>query len=274
MANLPPAGRKVIPLQKLKRFVDLNTDLGQTRDRRFYDEHGEQFLPLISSVNIPCCVHDGTPIGVLNAIEMAKRHHCAIGAHIAYPDPAHYGYRASDLSREELAAWIIVQIGAIQALLRTKGVDVEHVRPHGALYSAFINNMDVARTVAETIYKMNPWWILVGPAGPILQSVQDEVGIRIAPEIYLGKRYGADGYPLMEQFQNNLSPQALLDQARQLMTDSSLTTREGQVLKVEYKTLHINPKMEGSLGLAEKLNIVIGQPVALPVVAVGDSGWI
>lgn len=274
MPKFADTARKVLLTHKLKRYIDVNTDYGQSPEKSLFSDEENSLLAYVSSVNIPCCVHDGDPLEVLGYIAKAKLFNCAVGAHIAYPDPVNLGYKEMNISHEELAAWINVQIGAFRALAQVHGLEIEHVRPHGALYGKMINDFETARVVAETLYKINPWTILVGPAGPVLEQVKEKVGIRIAPEMYLGKRYSSEGTLLGARFHENLTPQGVLEQAKQLITDSSITTQDGKTVKVNFNTLHISPKLEVALDVAEKLNTVLGQPVPLAMAAVGASGWV
>ncbi|MDX2085123.1 MAG: LamB/YcsF family protein [Candidatus Melainabacteria bacterium] len=274
MPKTSDLARKVILSSELKRYVDLNTDFGQTSDLSHFEDAEHSLLAYVSSVNIPCCVHDGTPSQILRAIEQAKLFNCAIGAHIGYPDPGSRGYEKVEMPADELRGWLMVQIGAFRGLLQPYRLDIEHIRPHGALYRAFVDDEDTARFVAATLYQINPWFILVGPAGPLLEQIEREVGIRTAGEIYLGKRYNADGTLLLDRFHEDLPAQGVLDQARQLIRDASLTSHTGETIKVRFQTLHISPKLAGGVALAEKLCQVLGQPVPLSVAAVGESGWV
>lgn len=274
MPKYADTARKVILTQKLKRYIDLNTDYGQSEEKKYFEDPENSLLTYVSSVNIPCCVHDGDPLEMMKHIAKAKEFNCAIGAHIAYPDPVNLGYKEMNMSAEELASWIYVQVGAFRALAQANGLDIEHIRPHGALYGKFINDPETARAVAETLYKINPWYILVGPFGPVLEEVRQKVGIRVAPEVYLGKRYNSEGKLIAHRFHENLTPQGVLDQAKQLITDSALTTQDGKTLKVTFSTMHISPRLEVGVDIAEKLNTVLGQAVSLAVAAVGTSGWV
>lgn len=266
--------KKIIISNKVKRFVDLNTDLGQTRDQAFYAKTRYELLNAVTSVNIPCAVHDGDPREILEAIRQAKHYQCAIGAHIGYPDPARFGYEPMQLSEEDLTAWIYVQIGAFQAMLQTEKLDIAHVRPHGALYTALIDNPTVAMTLATALHKVNSWLVLVGPAGPLLSRIEAEVGLRTAPEIYLGKRYSGEGRLSPNRMQEFLSPQGVMDQARQLIHQSSLTTEDGRTIPASYKTLHISPAMPHCVEAAERISQLLIQPVSLPLADVGAAGWL
>lgn len=266
--------KKVLLNNKVKRFVDLNTDLGQSRDSAFFNKTGYELLNAVTSVNIPCAVHDGDPREILESIRQAKRFNCTIGAHIGYPDPARFGYEPMQLSEEDLTAWIYVQMGAFQAMVRSEGLDIEHIRPHGALYSAFVNDPKVAITVAKALHKMNNWFVLVGPAGPVLEQVEKEVGIRTAPEIYLGKRYTSDGKLSLNRVQEFLPPQGVMDQARQLIGQSALTTDDGKTVPVKFKTLHISPVLPQCQEVADRVGQLLIQPVSLSLADIGASGWL
>lgn len=274
MAKISDTVRKVVLSQKLNKYIDLNTDFGQTADRAFFEGKERSLLHYVSSVNIPCCVHDSDPAQALKDINTAKLNNCAVGAHIAYPDPKHYGYKPMDLSAEELTAWILLQLGAFTALCRANHIEFEHVRPHGALYSAFLNNKEVALTVAKAVHQYDPWTILIAPVSPVTTEVQAEASIQIAEEVYLGKRVSSEGVLLPERFSENLPPQAVIEQVKQLVTDSSITTEDGKVVKVNCKTMHLSPKLQGNMMIAERINAMLGQPISLSLIAAGSSGWL
>src|SRR5712671_4330329 len=75
------AVRKAPSPPKVNRFIDLNTDFGQTADRAFFEGKERTLLHFVSSVNIPCGVHDSDPARILKDIQTAKQNNCAVGAH-------------------------------------------------------------------------------------------------------------------------------------------------------------------------------------------------
>ncbi len=273
MAKISETVRKVVLSQKLNRYIDLNTDFGQSADRSFFEGKERSLLHYVSSVNIPCCVHDGDPAQVIKDIQMAKLNNCAIGAHIAYPDPKHFGYEPMEISNDELYAWILLQLGAFSSLCKSNKIDFDHVRPHGALYAKFITDENVAYTVAKAIHDFDPWMILIAPVSPITTRVQERLEMQIAEELYLGKKVSSEGVLLLDRFQDNLHPQGVIEQVKQLVSDSSVTTIDGKTIKVNCKTMHLSPKLQGNMMIAERINAMLGQPVSLALSAAGSSGW-
>ena len=277
MPKTSDLARKSIYPTQLKRYVDLNTDFGQSRDKAYFERTEYQLLNYVSSVNIPCCVHDGDPKEIIDAIAIAKAHHCAIGAHIGYPDPENSGYQTMEMPLDDLAAWIHVQLGTLSALAKVNLATVEHVRPHGALYTAFLYDKNIALRVAEELKKINPWMILLAPAGPVLDEVAAKTGIRVAPELYVGKKYNNHGLldeTAAKEIGTSMPPQGVFEQARQLIQQGTLTTPNGKSVELKYRSLHISPLLDQPHQLAERLCNVLGQPVAVNLTDVGASGWL
>ena len=257
-----------------KRVVDINTDYGQSRDKDVFQQPDMKLLDNVSSVNIPCCVHDGDPLDILEKIQNAKSRNIGVGAHIAYPDPQQGGYEEISMPTEELKAWIYVQLGIFQALSKASGLDIEHVRPHGALYRKFLTDPETARAVAEAVYTINPWLFLIGPTGPILTDIQESVGIRTVSEVYLGKRYSPEGTLIPEKLHETLPPQGILDQAKQLVNEGVITSEDGKSTPITFSTLHLSPHIKGCSPLSERLVEIVGKPQPIAIEAVTVSGWV
>ena len=274
-AELEKRGKLLKKNTKIQRFIDLNTDIGQTRDLAFWQTpESEQFLSALSSVNLPCFVHDGLPDQVLELAIKAKGYGCALGAHIAFPDPVSMGYEKLPLSSRQLEHWILVQLGAISAILKPESLKIEHVRPHGALYHAMAETPEIAQAVANAVAKFDVWLPIVAPFGAYLNGLEKEHNSVVAPELILGKRYTSGGLESPKQYQEWLSPSATLEQARLLIASNELVAQNGITLPCEFKTLHISPVMPNAVELAETLAEELGQAIPLNVASVGESGWL
>ena len=270
----------------IKSTIDLNTDLGQARDAAFFaSEAGETLLSSVSSVNLPCFVHDGIPSEVLALAVKAKAHHCTLGAHIAYPDPMSLGYDKQALSLEALKHWILVQLGALQALLKIEQLDIEQVRPHGALYLAMFEDEAVAKAVIEAVQTFDIWLPIIMPAGAMTEKLMRETNAVISPEYLLGRRYQASG--LLELSgattanTGGRNPQsewlngsATAEQIKQLITQKSITTVSGTVLPYSFKTVHISPAMPEANWVADKVQELADTLVPLALVGIAESGWV
>jgi 5-oxoprolinase (ATP-hydrolysing) subunit A len=255
--------------------MDLNTDLGQTRDLAFFQsEAGDRLLSAVSSVNLPCFVHDGLPDVTLELALKAKAYGCALGAHIGYPDPVSMGYETLPLSPAQLEQWLLVQLGALEAILKPESLRIEHIRPHGALYMAVAEREDVAHAVASAVQKFDTWLPLIGPCSPHLKALEESHGIVTAPERVLGKRYLANGLEASGPHHEWLSLSASMEQGRLLLEENVMLAQNGLRLEQAFKTLHISPAMPNAVKLAEKLEDILGQAIPLNVASAGISGWL
>ena len=62
---------------------------------------------------------------------MAKEAGIRIGAHPGFPDLMGFGRRNLSVSPAEAKAYVLYQLGALDAFCRVTGVKMQHVKPHG-----------------------------------------------------------------------------------------------------------------------------------------------
>ncbi len=153
--------------------IDLNSDLGESFGQ-WTMGNDDAVLEIVSSANIACGFHAGSPDGILRTLKAAKQHNVAIGAHVAYPDLVGFGRRNMDIASDELTADVIYQIGALQGLAKAVGLSVTYVKPHGALYNTIAHDKRQALAVIEAILAVDPQLTLVALAGSPLITLAKE----------------------------------------------------------------------------------------------------
>jgi 5-oxoprolinase (ATP-hydrolysing) subunit A len=205
--------------------VDINCDLGEGFGI-YRAAPDEQIFPLISSANIACGFHAGDPQTMRHCVEMAVRHGVSIGVHPGTPDLAGFGRRAMDLSDVELENAVMYQAGALEAICRSAGTQVRHVKPHGWLYNASAKETRLAAIIARTVQRLNPRWRLFGLAGSESVRAAQAIGLPYASEAFIDRTYEADG---------SLSPRSA---AGSVITDPRLAAAQflDIVLKRKVKT--------------------------------------
>ncbi|HEY8990208.1 MAG TPA: 5-oxoprolinase subunit PxpA, partial [Candidatus Limnocylindrales bacterium] len=175
-----------------RRQIDLNADVGESFGPWPMGDD-ERLIPLVSSVNIACGAHAGDPVTIARTVRLALAHGAAIGAHPGYPDLAGFGRRDLDMASDELEGSLIAQVGAVQAIARSQGATVGHVKPHGALYNRAARDLGVATTIAEAIARLDPSLVLVGLAGSALVEAGRAAGLGVRSEGFADRAYEADG---------------------------------------------------------------------------------
>lgn len=179
---------------KMKQ-IDLNSDVGESFGN-YKLGLDEEVIPLISSANIACGYHAGDPGVMRRTIVLARDSDTAVGAHPGLPDLMGFGRRGMDVSLEEIRDYVTYQIGAIQAIARSEGVRLRHVKPHGALYNMAVKNPQIWDTIAAAMARLDRdliLFVLGGADRGRFDAIQQRHGIRIGFEFFADRAYNPDG---------------------------------------------------------------------------------
>lgn len=172
--------------------VDLNCDLGESFGR-YKLGLDEEIIPLISSANVACGFHASDPVVMQKTIKMAKQSDIQVGAHPGFLDLMGFGRRNMDISTEEAKAYVKYQLGALYAFCKGENMEIQHVKPHGALYNMAGKNYDLAKAICEAIYEFDKNIILLGLSGSQLIKAGEDTGLRVAREVFADRAYEDDG---------------------------------------------------------------------------------
>ncbi|MEZ5092441.1 5-oxoprolinase subunit PxpA [Nocardioides sp.] len=123
--------------------VDLNADLGEevTDDAAL--------LALVTSANVACGYHAGSPAIMRAVCEEAARLGVSVGAQVSYADRPGFGRVAREVAYDVLREQVTDQVGTLAALAAEAGVAVRYVKPHGALYHRVATDPEQARAVLD-----------------------------------------------------------------------------------------------------------------------------
>jgi 5-oxoprolinase (ATP-hydrolysing) subunit A len=174
------------------RRVDLNCDLGESFGA-YSIGMDEELIPCISSANVACGFHAADPCVMRKTVQLAKAHNVAVGAHPGFPDLQGFGRRNMDLSPAEARDCVLYQIGALAAFCRAEGVNLSHVKPHGALYNMAGKDRELALAVCGAVRDFDPSLVLLGLAGSAMLRAADELGLKCAREVFADRAYEEDG---------------------------------------------------------------------------------
>jgi len=167
--------------------IDLNCDMGENIG------NDEDIMPYITSVNIACGFHAGDSKTMQTTVRLAKKHGVAVGAHPSWLDVEGFGRREMLLPPDEVEALILYQIGALAAITKAEGVELIHVKPHGAIYNQAAKDRVLAMSIARAAKRFSGDLILVGLAGSRLIEAGLEVGLKVMNEGFPDRNYNPDG---------------------------------------------------------------------------------
>lgn len=150
----------------LPSTVDLNADLGE----EVTDDDG--LLHVVTSANVACGYHAGTPAVMRAVCAEAVRRSVTIGAQVSYADRPNFGRVVLDVEPAVLAEQVADQVGVLSEIALAAGGAVSYVKPHGALYHRAAEDPATARAVLAGSGTLP----LLGMAGSLLLALGSDEG--------------------------------------------------------------------------------------------------
>jgi UPF0271 protein len=173
--------------------IDLNCDMGESHGA-FVMGHDRDVLPFVTSINVACGFHAGDPTVMRQTVTLAAMHGVAVGAHPGLPDLLGFGRRDMAVSAQEVYDMVTYQVGALEAIASAAaGIPLQHVKPHGALYSMAAARDDLADAIARAVHDVDESLILMGLSGSALIRAARAHGLITASEVFADRSYLADG---------------------------------------------------------------------------------
>ena len=244
----------------MRKRIDLNSDLGESFGQWQMGDDAAM-LKIVSSANIACGFHAGSPTGILATLRAAMQNNVVVGAHVAYPDLVGFGRRNMDLSYSELFADVIYQIGALIGLATTAGTDVRYVKPHGALYNTIAQDKRQAMAVIDAMLALDKQLELVVLAGsPLVQWAKD-AGLNTVAEAFADRAYHTDGRLVSRQQAGAVlhDPQQVAERIVQLVQQGGLMSIEGQFTPIEADSICVHGDSPGAVEMARQLRLALEQ---------------
>jgi 5-oxoprolinase (ATP-hydrolysing) subunit A len=175
------------------RTIDLNCDMGEGFGVYALGDDAAM-LDIVTSANIACGFHAGDPLVMARTLAGAARRGVGAGAHPSFYDLWGFGRRPILGERpDDVEKMLIYQIGAMQALAHAQGIALTHVKTHGSLGNMANEDIDLARAVARAIKAVDPNYIFVVMPGLATERAGEELGLKVACEIYADRAYADNG---------------------------------------------------------------------------------
>lgn len=219
--------------------IDLNCDMGEG----FSSD--KELMSYISSANIACGYHAGDTDTMKHTVDLCLEHNVAIGAHPSYPDRDNFGRTDmlyNGLQPEDLPAILAEQINLLEAVCKTAGAKLRHVKPHGALYNRAAKDIILSRLICDTICEIDPSFILYGLSGSVMETTAAQCGLAFRSEVFADRTYQRDG-----SLRPRTMPDALItdnnkciQQVLQMLQRGKVTTIEGDEISIRAETVCIH----------------------------------
>ncbi len=221
--------------------IDLNSDLGES----FGDWKmgmDEDVMGSISSSNVACGWHAGDPVVMVKTVRAARARGVAVGAHPGYPDLMGFGRRNMICTPDELYAYTLYQAGALAAVCRAEGLELQHVKPHGAMYNQAAKDPKMAEAIVRAVRALGEGVMLMGLANSAFEAAAAEAGVPFAAEAFVDRGYMPDG-SLVPRSQPGAfihDPKEAAERMVKLVKEGIITAADGSELRLKAHSICVH----------------------------------
>ena len=231
--------------------IDLNSDLGENvPDRMVSDD--ESMLGLVTSANVACGFHAGSPEGIRATLASAVAGGVVIGAHPGYRDYENFGRTKVDIDSATLQAHVEYQLGALIGLAAAVGGTVAYVKPHGALYNTIARDERQSKDVVAAIRAIDPSLVLLGLAGGVVLDVAERAGLATAAEAFADRAYQPDGQLVSRTEPGSVlhDPAEVAERMVRLAGEGVIRAIDGTDVPVSAQSICVHGDSPGSVAMA------------------------
>jgi UPF0271 protein len=236
--------------------IDLNSDLGESFGAWTMGMDSE-VMAHISSSNVACGWHGGDAEAMVKTVRAAKSKGVAVGAHPGYPDLLGFGRRNMACTADELYAYTLYQIGALKSICESEGLELQHVKPHGAMYNQAAKDPKLAEAIVRAVKNagkgIKKGIILLGLANSAFEMVCAELGVPFASEAFADRGYMPDG-SLVPRGQPGAfvhNPEEAAARMVKLVKEGAVETSDGQELRLKAHSICMHRDGPEAVKMAE-----------------------
>ena len=233
--------------------MDINCDLGEGTG------NDAKIMPFLTSCNIACGMHAGDRNTMRDTVRLAKRYGVKIGAHPSFPDRENFGRTEMQLPFDELKKVLTEQISELQVIARKEGVELHHVKPHGALYNMAVYNPETARAILESVQKISADLLLYVPYGSVIEMLSRKAKIPYFYEVFADRAYNEDLSLVSRKEKGAVlnDPEQIFNRVKKMIRKGKVETITGKEVPVKADTVCIHGDHKNAVQIVQKLATLI-----------------
>lgn len=215
--------------------IDLNCDLGEDV---LVDRLPVELLimPFISSANVACGRHAGNLASMRQTLQLARKHHVAVGVHPSYDDRLNFGRMSVKMTKAGLKNLLKAQILDLSKIAIDEGIVIQHLKPHGALYNDAMIQQEAADAIAETVAEILPHAHIFGLPDSCMQNACKKTGVAFAAEAFADRAYDADGRLVARNKEGSL-----IHHTTEVIERCLLMVLENRIVSIDGKNIYFKP---------------------------------
>lgn len=151
-----------------------------------------ELMPYIDSCSIACGYHAGDMATMRETMALAIENKVRIGAHPSFPDRENFGRKNMDINLPDLITAITDQVNTLNFICEEYQIALDHIKPHGALYSMAVKDEGTAEAIIEAIKALQLDLFLYTPFHGTLARLAKENNIGVIKEAFADRNYADD----------------------------------------------------------------------------------
>jgi 5-oxoprolinase (ATP-hydrolysing) subunit A len=220
----------------------------------------EEMMQYISSANIAGGFHASDPTTMRKTVALAKDYGVAVGVHPGYRDLVGFGRREMNVPPDEIHDEIIYQLGALREFARYYDMEVQHVKPHGALYMVAARDEELSRAIIEAIQRVDPGLLLFCMQASVTYQLAQKMDQPVVAEFYADREYNDEGQIVFTRsVAEQLDPEEVGDRVVRAVIEKRVKTESGKDVDVASDSVCVHGDTPGAVRLAEVIARKLGE---------------
>ncbi len=229
-------------------MITINCDMGESFGiYRLGDD--DSLMNYVTHINVACGFHASDPTVMWQTVRNAKKKGVKVGAHPGLADREGFGRREIKMTREEIAAAVLYQTGALKAFLAAEQMPLTHVKPHGALMGMAQKQEEIADGIADAMSILQVPIIAIGNC--VLADVLVRRGIPFVREFYADLDYDDDGIQIITRHHEAISPERATAKVLRAIHEGKTASTSGADVKVFAESICLHSDTPGAADVAK-----------------------
>ena len=223
------------------RAIDINSDLGESFGNWTLGSD-DDLIPIITAANVACGFHASDPITLIKTVETCKANGVAVGAHPGLPDLLGFGRRVMQITPEDCYAYVLYQAGALKSVAATRGLELHHVKPHGAFYTILRDSDELAAAFVQATKDLMERPAVYWPdfTDASLPREARKAGVRVVHEVYVDLEYRPDGSLILQRTKVAADLTKARADIRRWIEDGVVRAQDGTLVPVQAESVCIH----------------------------------
>jgi UPF0271 protein len=149
------------------------------------------------------------------------------------------------------------QIENLFEIAAAEKIEIQHVKPHGALYNQAAKNSTISNAIGLAVKQIDPQLTIVGLSDSLMIDIWKEMDLNVAEEAFADRAYEADGSLRNRELENALitNPIKAAKQAMMIIKNGEIISMDGNTISINAQTICIHSDTPNALAIAKAVKI-------------------